>query len=108
MPIGPKGAVMEGPASEDEAGGAVGGAEKETEGHGGTGVRPHRERHLQSPGPIDELIEALHKATLGPVGPRCHGLDPLPDLRPRVKIQPPVFKGIPGERPDAHLLAAAD
>ena len=24
------------------------------------------------------------------------------------KSQPPVFKGLPGERPDAHLLAASD
>ena len=61
------------------------------------------------PGPIDELIAALHEATLGPAHPRRHGLDPLPnDRRPKVKIQPPVFKGLPGERPDAHLLAAAD
>ena len=108
MPIGPEGIVVGGSASEDETGGAVGGAEKETEGRGGTGVRPHKDCHPQSPGPIDELIEALREATLGPVGPICHGLDPLPDPRPRVKIQPPVFKGIPGERPDAHLLAAAD
>ena len=28
--------------------------------------------------------------------------------KPKVKIPPPVFKGLPGERPDAHLLAAAD
>ena len=67
-----------------------------------------RNRRPRSPGPIDELIAALCEATLGPLHPGCHGLDPLPDNRPRVKIQPPVFKGIPGERPDAHLLAAAD
>ena len=28
--------------------------------------------------------------------------------KPKVKIPPPVFKGLPGERPDAHLLATAD
>ena len=28
--------------------------------------------------------------------------------RPRVKIPPPIFKGLPGERPDMHLLAAED
>ena len=28
--------------------------------------------------------------------------------RPKVKIQPPVFKGLPGERPDVHLLATSD
>ena len=32
----------------------------------------------------------------------------FPDTRPRVKIQPPVFKGMPGERTDVHLLAAED
>ena len=71
----------------------------------------HRERLPRSPGPIDELITALCEATLGPAHPRRHGLDPLPDedrRRPKVKIQPPVFKGLPGERPDAHLLAASD
>ena len=108
MPIGPEGVVMEGPVLDEETGGAVSGAERENEGRGGAGVGPCRGRHPRSPGPIDELIEALREATLGPVGPRRHGLDPLPDNRPRVKIQPPVFKGISGERPDAHLLAAAD
>ena len=108
MPIGPEGTVMEGPVSDNETGGAVGGAERENEGRGGAGVDPHRGCCPRSPGPIDELIEALRKATLGPISPRHHGLDPLPDNRPRVKIQPPIFKGISGERPDAHLLAAAD
>ena len=78
---------------------------------GGVGARPHRECHPHSPGPIDELIAALHEATLGPAHPRHYGLDPLPDddrRRPKVKIQPPVFKGLPGERPDAHLLATSD
>ena len=108
MPIGPEGIVMEGPVSDNENRGAVGGAEKETEGRGGAGGHPRRDRRPRSPGPIDELIAALRKATLGPACPRRHGLDPLPVDRPRVKIQPPIFKGIPGERPDAHLLAAAD
>ena len=108
MSVGPDGIVVGGSASEDETGGAFSGAEKETEGCSGAGAHPRRDRHPRSPGPIDELIAALREATLGPVSPRCHGLDPLPNLRPRVKIQPPVFKGIPGERPDAHLLAAGD
>ena len=30
------------------------------------------------------------------------------DNKPQVKIPPPTFKGLPGERPDAHLLAAED
>ena len=81
------------------------------------GARPHRNHTsecprrphaLENPDPIHELIAALREATLGPLHPGHHGLDPLPDNRPRVKIQPPVFKGISGERPDAHLLAAED
>ena len=103
-------------SSSDDTGGAVSGTEKEDEGRGGpnpvggAGARPHRECRPWSPGPIDELIAALCEATLGPACPRHHGLDPLPDddRRPKVKIQPPVFKGLPGERPDAHLLATAD
>ena len=30
------------------------------------------------------------------------------DVKPQVKIPPPIFKGLPGERPDAHLLATED
>ena len=75
---------------------------------GGAGACPCRECHPHSPGPIDELIAALHEATLGPACPMHHGLDPPPTGRPKVKIPPPVFKGLPGERPDAHLLAASD
>ena len=116
MPKAPDGTVVDGSSSDDDTGGAVGGAEREEEGCrdpnpvGGAGAHPHKERRPRSPGPIDELVSALHKATLGPAHPRHHGLDPLPDdnRRPKVKIQPPVFKGLPGERPDAHLLAAAD
>ena len=45
------------------------------------------------------------------------GIMPDPDLdpdsddddnTPRVKIPPPIFKGLPGERPDAHIYAAED
>ena len=41
------------------------------------------------------------------------GPDDLPDNlsddeQPRVKIHPPIFKGTPGERPDAHIYAAED
>ena len=41
------------------------------------------------------------------------GPDDLPDdlsddEQPRVKIHPPIFKGTPGERPDAHIYAAED
>ena len=115
MPMAPDGTIIN-ELSDDETGGAVGSTEreKEAEGHsgtkpvGGAGARPRKECRPQSPSPIDELIAALCKATLGPARPRRHGLDPLPDNRPKVKIQPPLFKGLPGERPDAHLLAAAD
>ena len=61
--------LWRGSASDDETGGAVGGAENETEGCGGAGVHPHKECCPRSPGPIDELIAALHKATLGPCPP---------------------------------------
>ena len=123
MPKAPDGTIMDESASDEETvppvDGAVGGAEKEAERRGDpnpnpagdAGARPCREPPPHTPGPIDELIAALRKATLGPVHPRCHGLDPLPDddrRRPKVKIQPPVFKGLPGERPDAHLLATSD
>ena len=43
-----------------------------------------------------------------------HELDPDSDsdidegVTPKVKIPPPIFKGLPGEIPDAHLLAAED
>ena len=30
------------------------------------------------------------------------------DNTPRVKIPPPIFKGLPGERPDAHIYATED
>ena len=41
------------------------------------------------------------------------GPDDLPDdlsddEQPRVKIHPPIFKGTPGEWPDAHIYAAED
>ena len=54
MPIGPDGTVVEGPSSDDDTG-AVGGAEKEAEGHGGTkpvggaGARPHARNAVLDP-----------------------------------------------------------
>ena len=115
----PDGAVMDESSSDKGTITPAGEAEKEVGKHGdpnpnpagGAGAHPHRECPLHAPGPIDELIATLCKATLGSVHPRCHGLDPLPDedrRRPKVKIQPPVFKGLPGERHDAHLLATSD
>ena len=69
----------------------------------------------EPPRPIDQLVAALRNAGLS-TNPRCqrrHRLDPDPESdddgrRPKVKIPPPIFKGLPGERPDAHLLATAD
>ena len=46
---------------------------------------------------IQAAAEAL--PTPGPGGPAPP---------PRVKIPPPVFKGLPGERPEAHLMRAND
>ena len=71
---------------------------------------------LGPPNPIDQLVAALHDAGLNtaPKYCKCHGLDPDSDsdsdgkTRPRVKIPPPIFKGLPWERPDAHLLATED
>ena len=113
----PDGAVMDESSSDEETVPPMVGAEKEVERcrdpnpTGGAGAHLRRECPPHAPGPIDELIAALCEATIGPARPRRHGLDPLPNedrRRPKVKIQPPVFKGLPGERPDAHLLAASD
>ena len=68
-------------------------------------------RFLWTPNPIDQLVAALCDAGLS-TDPGCrrgHGLDPRPsgipdeEFRPKVKIPPPVFIGLPGERPEAHL-----
>ena len=71
---------------------------------------------LGLPNPIDQLVTALHDAGLNthPKHQKCHGLYPGSDIdsdgesRPRVRIPPPIFKGLPGERPYAHLLATED
>ena len=77
MPKAPDGTIMDESSSDEDVGAAVGGAEKEAEGHGGpnpnpaggVGARPCKECHPCSPGPIDELITALCEATLGPACP---------------------------------------
>ena len=84
-----------------------------------------------SPDPVDllgNLVDALHNAGLqANPGHRCRfqqalqrhtqgGILPDPNLNPdldnedtpRVKIPPPIFKGLPGERPDVHIYAAED
>ena len=70
---------------------------------------------LRPPNPIDQLVAALHDAGLN-TNPKCrkhHGCDPDSDSddderEPIVKIPPPIFKGLPGKRPNAHLLATED
>ena len=74
---------------------------------------------------INQLVMALHKAFtkgnpqhpskkgqkprfFGGIGDDDLGSDDEGDAKPRVKIPLPIFKGLPGERPDAHLLAAED
>ena len=62
-----------------------------------------------NPGHRQRYQQALHRHAHG-------GIAPDPDLNPdsddddtpRVKIPPPIFKGLPGERPDAHIYAAED
>ena len=94
------------------------------------GADIHREPHgLDPPEPdpmliLGGLVDALRMAGLR-ANPRCvrefrqgrgqigMGPDDLSDdlsddEQPRVKIHPPIFKGTPGERPDAHIYAADD
>ena len=117
MDKAPDSLVIQESSSDEEMTPPMGGVGKDTEKHGdrnptgGAGARPCREHLPYSPGPIDELIAALHEASLNPACPRHHGLDPFPNedrRKLKFKIQPPVFKELPGERPDAHLLAASD
>ena len=53
---------------------------------------------------LAQLVAAMQAAVAGLPGP-SPGPAPPP---PRVKISPPIFKGLPGERPEAHLLRAND
>ena len=64
------------------------------------------------PGPLPagaallaQLVAAIQAATAGIPAPGPGGPTPPP---PRVKLAPPIFKGLPGERPEAHLLRAND
>ena len=53
---------------------------------------------------LAQLVAAMQAAVAGLSAPGP-GLVPPP---PRTKISPPIFKGLPGERPEAHLLRAND
>ena len=53
--------------------------------------------------------QALRRCVQGGVLPDPNfNPDSDDDDTPRVKIPPPIFKGLPGERPDAHIYAAED
>ena len=54
---------------------------------------------------LAQLVAAMQAAAAGLPAPGPGGAAPQP---PRVKIHPPIFKGLPGERPEAHLLRAND
>ena len=80
---------------------------------------------------LGNLVDVLHDASLQ-ANPGCRqrfqqalfrhaqgGILPDPNFNPdtdsdddddtpRVKIPPPIFKGLPGERPDAHIYAIED
>ena len=54
---------------------------------------------------LAQMVAAMQVAAAGMPTPGPGG--PVPPL-PRVKLPPPIFKGLPGERPEAHLLRAND
>ena len=54
---------------------------------------------------LAQLVATMQAAATGLPAPGPGGPAPQP---PRVKISPPIFKGLPGERPEAHLLRAND
>ena len=51
------------------------------------------------------MVTAMQAAAAGIPAPGPGGPAPPP---PSVKLPPPIFKGLPGERPEAHLLRAND
>ena len=54
---------------------------------------------------LAQMVAAMQAAAAGLPAPGPGGLAPAP---PRVKIPPPIFKGLLGEIPEAHLLRAND
>ena len=64
-----------------------------------------------NPGHRHRFQQALRRRTQADILPDPNfnpDLDSDDDDTPRVKIPPPIFKGLPGERPDAHIYAAED
>ena len=71
----------------------------------GTGRPPSR----PGPPPAGATLLAQMVAVMQAAGARLPTLGPGPaSPPPRVKISPLIFKGLPGERPVAHLLRAND
>ena len=102
MDKAPDGSVIHESSSDEETTPSMGGVGKDTGKCGdgnptsGVGACLCREHPPHSPGPIDELIAALHEASLNPARPRHHGLDPFPNedrRKPKVKILPQFSKG---------------
>ena len=52
---------------------------------------------------LAQMVAAMQAAAAGIPAPG----GPMPPL-PREKLPPPIFKGLPGKRPEAHLLRAND
>ena len=76
-------------------------------------LAPHQDQQVPQapPGPppdgadlLAQMVAAMQAAAAGLPGPGARAPPPLP----RVKIPPHNFKGLPGERPEAHLLRAND
>ena len=54
------------------------------------------------------LSTTLNNFALGGVGTPAPPLTKEKEIQKIRKIQPPIFKGVPGERPEAHILRAED
>ena len=53
---------------------------------------------------LAQMVAVMQTTAAGLLAPGPGLAPPLP----RVKRSPPIFKGLPGERPEAHLLRAND
>ena len=62
-----------------------------------------------NPGCRHRFQQALRRCTQGCILPDPNfNPESDDDDTPQVKIPPSIFKGLPGERPDAHIYAAED